>query len=144
MSTALLDIPEDLTKVFARNHRTNGLLVGPHGRTRAQREPIDRFVDLVPDQRVKFLNEPRWWTVQAVSDDKDVVVLTRKAAFSREILYTIIVWSEGRRGPHDSWGHGAETREECEEIARDFDGDVKLALSERRAIYLDIAKVEVA
>jgi len=142
---ALVEIPEAIAAQLARNHYTNGGLVHAAGRTRARREPFERFVDLAVGQRVQF-HAParRWWTVEAVSADGDVVVLTRQNRdFGRdEGHYTIIVWSEGRRGPHGSYGYGAETREECEAIARDFDGDVTLALSERRSIYLDIARIE--
>ena len=145
MRPALVEIPEAIAAQLARNHYTNGGLVHAAGRTRARREPFERFVDLAVGQRVQF-HAParRWWTVEAVSADGDVVVLTRQNRdFGRdEGHYTIIVWSEGRRGPHGSYGYGAETREECEAIARDFDGDVTLALSERRSIYLDIARIE--
>jgi len=144
-ATALVEIPAAIAARLASNHRTNRGLEHAGGRTRAQAAPFERFVDLVVGQRVQF-HAParRWWTVEAVRADGDVVVLTRQNRdFGRdEQQYTIIVWSEGRRGPHNSWGYGAETREECERIARDFDGDVTLALSERRAVYLDIAKIE--
>ena len=137
----MTQIPQDLAERFAANHRRNNNLVHPAGRTRAHELVPVRPFALAPGDRVRFHDSRRWWTVQAVSPLH--VALTRRAAFTSEPLYTVIAWDEGRRGPHDSWGFEAITREDCESVVAALDRG-EISLSERRAIYLDVAAIWAA
>lgn len=88
--------------------------------------------------QVKFVGDRRWWEVRATNEA--CVVVTRGGDFGRKSRYTVIVWGEGRRGPHVSWGHEAVTDDGCATIAADiFAG--KLELSPKRSILLDLEKV---
>lgn len=129
--------------IYHMNHELNkqfyydkGAMDG--GRQRANRNPIFPLQFKIGD-RVKFFNDRRWWDVRA--HDSKTTVLTRSGNFGGPPVYTIIVWEEGRRGPHDSWGFPAETDEDCAEIVSAFSND-DLHLSERRAIHLDIEKTQ--
>lgn len=69
-------------------------------------------VELAVGQQVKF-SYPRserraWWTVRAVSADGRWAVLTRQAPFQPKgkVVYTIIDWERGVRGPCDLLGQG--------------------------------------
>ncbi len=120
------------------------------GRRRALIEPVDPL-SLEPGQQVRFLGDRRWWDVRAVSAHH--VVLTRTRNFGSEGLsYTIVSWTQGRRGLHSSWGHWPiDTNEQCQAIADAMDAGAgeanamngELEFSERRAIRLDIAAVRV-
>ena len=123
--------------MFATNHAENQTLCHKNGRTRATIRPVEPM-PLKVDGRVKFLNDRRWWTVEATNATH--AVLTRGGDFGRGLVYTVIAWNEGRRGPHGSYGHSAVTRADCERIATDMASGT-ICLSERRAIYLDIAKI---
>ena len=125
-----------MTPVFTANHAENQTLCGKFGRTRAAIRPVEPM-PLKVDGHVKFLNDRRWWTVQATNPTH--AVLTRGGDFGRGPVYTIIAWNEGRRGPHGSYGHAAFTRADCERIATDMASGT-ISFSERRAIYLDIAE----
>src|SRR5690554_2932986 len=65
---------------------------------------------LAPGDRVKFgtpdKDTRRWWNVRA-ADDR-FVVLTRQAEFQKRgtLLYTIIDWDRGVRGPCNRIGQG--------------------------------------
>lgn len=130
---------EQMSGVFSRNHADNQTLVEPgrSGRRRAPIEPIEPIL-LDVGMKVKFLGDRRWWTVRAVNPA--AVVLTRTAAFSTGLTYTVVVWSEGRRGAHTSWGHEANTDAGCVRIAADIKAG-KLELSERHAVRLDLESV---
>lgn len=121
-----------MIRTYEENHQINQTLWTPTGRTRAYmvevREPE------VLDSQVKFLGDRRWWNVRASNDQ--YAVLTTPGYFGREMQYTIIDWNEGRRGPHDSWGYGTITDEDCAE-ALDAITTGDIHLSERYSIYLD-------
>lgn len=133
------DIIGQLKSVFSRNHAENLTLVQPDrsGRLRAATEPINPL-PLTVGMQVKFLSDRRWWTVRATNPA--CAVLTRTGNFGQGLQYTVIVWAEGRRGPHGSWGHEANTDEGCAKIAEDVAAGT-LELSERRAIRLDLEAV---
>lgn len=130
-----------LADLFTTNHTRNQGLVHKRGRSRATSSPIDP-VDMPVGSRVKFLGDRRWWTVAATDGER--VVLTRTGDFGRPPVYTVIVWSQGRRGPHNSWGYPALTREDCERIVKGMavdSGYPRLDLSERGAVFLDLEAV---
>lgn len=108
-------------------------------RPRLQTFPVDRQ-HLLVDDKVKFYdNCVRPFVVQAVSEN--FVVMTKPYNPRRTTLYTIIDWRNGWRGPHNSWGYGAVTREDCEETISALE-DGKIELSVRRNVYLDIEWVK--
>lgn len=123
--------------LFQANHRLNQHQDEAHSRPRAVKSPITP-IPIEAGQEVKFLGDRRWWKVRAANTA--CAVLTRPAAFGQGLVYTVIVWSEGRRGPHVSWGHEATTDEGCNRIADDVAAGT-LALSERRAVSLDLARI---
>ncbi len=109
-----------------------------YGRRRAPQEPMEPLA-LEAGQKVKFYGDRRWWEVVMPTDD--YVVLTRDAEFNRGTLYTVICWSEGRRGPHNSWGYPAKTYQEIGDmVIALYNGDIEL--SERGSVRLDIERVK--
>lgn len=58
------------------------------------------------DDRVKFEDDGRWWTVRAL--DTRYVILTRQAEFypAGTSAYTIIDWDRELRGPCNRLGQG--------------------------------------
>lgn len=109
-----------------------------YGRTRAPQEPMEPLA-IEAGQKVKFYGDRRWWGVRASGGD--YVVLTRDAEFGRGTLYTVICWSQGRRGPHNSWGYGATTPEKINAMLKALVvGDIEL--SERHSVRLDIERVK--
>lgn len=75
------------------------------GRTR--RAPMER-VPLAVGDKVKFAEERLRYTVRAVSADGRWVILTKPFNPRRTVLYTIIDWDSGVRGPDDmvfGWGY---------------------------------------
>lgn len=126
---------------FAANHAQNLTLATPSGRTRPIERPVSAPTQIDPDDEVQFYGDRYWWTVQAVGQ-RGTLVLTRKAAFGKDALYTIVHWGRGWRGPHDSWGHPAETREDCQEVAASIEaGEDILDMSVRNSVYLDLKRV---
>lgn len=135
----------EMAEKFARNHEENQHLVIEEGKSSWRRRPDKEPMAPLPlrvGQQVKFLGDNRWWTVRA--SNMTCAVLTRPENFGKPGLrYTVIVWAETRRGPQVSWGLGAVTDEQCHEMAEAFTAG-RTELSERRAVYLDLAKVREA
>lgn len=124
-----------------------------YGRRRAEQHAIAP-VPLQPGDQVRFTRDRRWWDVRAISPTGDHVVLTRTQDFGRdELIYTVVSWSQGRRGPHGSYGSWPiDTDEQCAAIAAAMDRGTDRAqsggieLSERRAIRtaIDLIRPRVA
>lgn len=133
-ATTTTGITAAAAKQFKKNHQAN---LTRHPQKRAPRSPITP-VPLSPGQSLKFIGDRRWWAIRVANES--CAVLTRTAAFSGHSIYTVIVWAEGRRGPHVSWGHEAITDKGCERIATDIEAG-SLALSERYSISLDIERL---
>lgn len=129
-------IAEPTREFFEDGHRANAAYRVPQawGRPRAAKRPV-RPVDLVVGGRIKFLGDRRWWTVEATTEH--YAIATRSGDFGRDSRYTVIAWSEGRRGPHNSWGYGATTRAECEETLRALEAG-EIEMSERASVHLDL------
>ncbi|MBA3019677.1 hypothetical protein [Propionicimonas sp.] len=138
-TTGINDLLKAAAEQFHANHGLNQAQISP-GRPFRLRAPIAP-VEPIPLQvghQVKFIGDRRWWTVRACNPK--CAALTRSGDFGRDAVYTVIVWAEGRRGPHVSWGHESITDAGCEQIATDVAAGT-LALSERRTISLDLERV---
>lgn len=117
---------------------------------RAQRAPIynyDRTVLEVGD-RLRFYGEKRSvWTVRAVADDiHSRYGWTRTLAVATTTLfgnpsYCALSTLRGIRGPHDSWGHGAVTDEDCVRTAAAL-ASGEIDFSARNSVRLDLRSVE--
>jgi len=71
--------------------------------------------------KVKFKGEVQRYTVQA-SDDR-FAICTKPFNPRNTVLYSIVDFVEGVRGPENLvFGHGAETREQCEEMLDRLNG----------------------
>jgi hypothetical protein len=70
-------------------------------------------------QRVKLDTDRRWWTVRGLT--AHTVVLTRQAEFQARgaLVYTVIDWRAGVRGPVNVVGQGwdVDTDEQCQQLA---------------------------
>jgi hypothetical protein len=63
-----------------------------------------------------------WWTVRAVSDDHQFVILTRPNPEGEGVIYTIIDNNRGVRGPASIWGYGYETDDQIARSLSDLVG----------------------
>lgn len=85
-------------------------------------------IPLKVGSKVKLGGSDRWWTVQAVSEN--FVAVVRQAPFrpKGELMYTVLDWRNGVRGPCDLVGHGygdgTYSEEECAEMLLSFEFDV--------------------
>ena len=131
--------------MFAALHDANRRLVhrdekgAVTGRTRAGHHHAICPVPATVGQRIRFLGDRRWWTIEAADDSR--LVCARGGDLGRGSRYTVVEWGAGRRGPHDSFGHGAGSRAQCEEVLAALASGA-IALSERNSVYLDLDKVE--
>lgn len=76
---------------------------------------------LAVGSRVKFRSEVQRYTVQA--SDERFAICTKPFNPRRTVLYSIIDFVEGVRGPEDLvFGMGAETRQQCEEMLDRLNG----------------------
>lgn len=95
--------------------------------------------------KVKFREEGQRYTVQA--SDERYAVCTKPFNPRRTVLYSIIDFKEGIRGPENLvFGHGAETREQCEEMldrlnGRELDG-LTTEVSHRHQCSLNIERID--
>lgn len=101
-----------------------------------------RPLDLQVGDRVQFFGEHSGkgllrTTVRAVTENYALCSWSRFG----QTQYAIISWRDGWRGPHGSWGHGAESDEACRE-ALDALEDGSIEMSHRRSVFCDIAAVE--
>lgn len=88
--------------------------------------------------RVKFAAEKRPYSVRAISTDGRFVICTKPFNPQRTVLYTIIDFDQGVRGPDDLvFCFGYETSEDiAANMAMLESGEI--AVSRRRRIPLDI------
>ncbi|MFI5436100.1 hypothetical protein ACHMZP_31335 [Rhodococcus baikonurensis] len=61
-----------------------------------------------------------WWTVRAVSDDHQFVILTRPNPEGEGVHYTVIDNNRGVRGPASVWGNGYETDDQIARSLHDL------------------------
>lgn len=112
--------------------------------------------DIQPGDRIKFAMDNHWWTVREA--DGRYVILTKQRPFhpKGELLYTIIDWGRGRRGPCNLIGQSWDVEEPggCASLLRalnlergeenDETGDYLPAvqISHRNNVPIDIVKVD--
>lgn len=113
-------------------------------RMRLHRAPVPRVALAVGD-RLEFEGEHRRvrWTVRAVSTDGRWVICTVPFNVRRTVLYTVLDFDDGVRGPDDCWGLGYETDEQIAEAMARFEAG-KAQVSVRSDVYLRIAEVNGA
>ncbi len=89
--------------------------------------------------KVKFKEEKQAYTVQA--SNVAFAILTKPFNARKTVLYTIIDWKYGIRGPENLiFGMGAETQKQCEEmLERLTQGETQV--SSRHNIPLKIEKL---
>jgi len=114
--------------------------MGAYG-VRLNREPVPRVALAVGD-RVEFDGEKRRvrWTVRAVSGDGRYAICTVPFNVRRTVLYTVLDFDSGVRGPDNYYGLGYETEEAiAAALARFEEGDAEV--SHRHDVYLHITAV---
>lgn len=108
-----------------------------HMRTR--RTPVERVSMRVGD-KVRFDSEKQRYTVRAVSADGRWVICTKPFNLQHTVLYTVIDFDSGVRGPDNYGSLGYETPEQIARAMARFEaGDAEV--SYRYDVYLDIAEV---
>ena len=97
---------------------------------------------LVVGERLKFVDDRRWWTVKAVTEH--FAALTRQVSFqpTGTLCYTVVDWRNGIRGACNlvgqGWGNGTYTERECAAMLARFEsGD--LEVSHRNWVPLEFA-----
>ena len=77
--------------------------------------------------RVLLGGDDRWWTVRAVSPNFVACVRQRPFKPKGELLYTVLDWRNGVRGPCNligqGYGDGTYSEEECAEMLVGFEYD---------------------
>lgn len=110
--------------------------------------------------KVKFVDDRRWWTVKGVTEH--FAALTRQAEFERAgiLCYTVVDWRNGVRGPCDligqAWGDGTYSEAECAEMLAAFEAAedrpeddgapymLKLHVSQRNWVPIEFTEVPAA
>jgi hypothetical protein len=80
---------------------------------------------------VQFAESKRWWKVRAVSER--FVIVTSPFNLQHTVLYSVLDWERGVRGPDDHYGVGYESEDEIADALR------RLNLSE-----MDWERIEVS
>lgn len=108
--------------------------------TRVRRSPVER-VPLALGDRMQFDGERMRYTVRAVSPDGRWAICVRPFPLRDTVLYTIVDFDSGVRGPDDMvFSYGYETAEDiAENMARLVAGDMEV--SYRRDKRLNITQV---
>lgn len=90
--------------------------------------------------KIWFAHEKQAYTVRA--SNVAFCVLTKPFNARRTVLYTIIDWEQGIRGPEDLiFGMGAETDRQCQEMLERLTNG-KSEVSGRREVKLEIVKYQ--
>jgi hypothetical protein len=108
---------------------------------RLNRQPVPR-VSLTVGDRVEFEGEKRRvrWTVRAVSADGRYAICTVPFNPQRTVLYTVLDFDAGVRGPDNYGGLGYETEEAiAAALARFESGEAEV--SYRHDVHLRITAV---
>ena len=89
---------------------------------------------------VQFAESKRWWRVRALADR--FVILTSPFNLQRTVIYSIIDWERGVRGPDDHYGVGYETEQEiADALARLVSGEIEVS-HRAHSIRVEIAAVK--
>lgn len=111
-------------------------------RERLVRQPAQR-VALSVGNRIKFAGEKQRYTVRAVSADGRWVICTKPFNARRTVIYTVVDFDSGVRGPDNFHGLGYETEAEIAAAMARFEaGTAEVSL--RYDVYLDIEDVQAA
>lgn len=90
-------------------------------------------------------DDPHPWTVKAVSEHFAVLTIQMASRTnSVDVLYTVLDWRNGVRGPCDlvgqGWGDGTYTETECAAMLAEFEaGD--LEISHRNRVRIEFGPV---
>lgn len=109
------------------------------------RESSHSLVDVRIGDRVKFVEEPQRYTVQARGER--YLVCTRPFALRKTVFYTVVDLVEQVRGTENLvLCLGAETRQDCEEMLARLEGrdGPRTEVSHRNRIPLRVDALEVA
>ena len=112
-----------------------------YARLRLQRRPVE-CINLTPGDRIKFQSERQRYTVRAVSSDGRWVICTKPFNLRHTVLYTIIDFDSGVRGPDNlvfSFGYESE-KDIVDGMGWLESGD--MGVSVRYDVYLDIESVD--
>lgn len=91
--------------------------------------------------KIWFESERQGYTVRA--SNAAFAILTKPFNIEKTVLYTIIDWELGIRGPSNLiWGTGVETDEECLELL-DMLTSGEIEVSSRRCVKLDISRGKI-
>lgn len=122
-----------------------------YAQQRLDRTPVERL-EMSEGDGVLFLGDSNEFTVRAISRDGRWVICTRPVTDSdREdyeeleddvsaVIYTVIDWDSGVRGPDNYHGLGYESADQIADALARFEvGDAEISV--RSDVYLDIAAV---
>jgi len=96
-------------------------------------------------QPVWLAGDPHPWAVKAVSENFAVLTIQMASRTnSVDVLYTVLDWRNGVRGPCNlvgqAWGDGTYTEAECTEMLAQFEvGD--LEVSHRNNVRIEFGEV---
>ena len=91
--------------------------------------------------KIWFESERQGYTVRA--SNAAFAILTKPFNIEKTVLYTIIDWELGIRGPSNLiWNTGAETDEQCLELL-DMLTSGEIEVSSRRCVKLNIRKAKI-
>jgi hypothetical protein len=107
-------------------------------------------------QQLHLAGDPRSWTVRSVSEhfaaltrpvaDQDWAALPEEHYFLEgEVLYTVLDWRNGVRGPCNlsgqGWGHGTYSEAECAAMLAEFESG-ELEVSHRNQVRIEFGAVQ--
>lgn len=84
-------------------------------RPRTVRKPVERIALLAGD-RIRFAEEKQRYTVRAVSADGRWVICTKPFNPHRTVIYTVIDFDSGVRGPDNYHGLGYDVYLDVEDV----------------------------
>lgn len=92
--------------------------------------PVEKIEGIEVGDQLKLSGDRFWWTVKAVSEN--FVAATRKVPFQSDdenVVYTVLDWRNGVRGPCDligqGYGDGLYDEAECAEMLTGFEYDYR-------------------
>lgn len=124
---------------FLTNHLKNQ--ARPYLRRAYPSHPMEPL-DLQVGDTVRFYgirtNAPIRTTVRATTER--YALCTWPSTTKGEAAYAVISWRDGWRGPHGSYGYGANTDEECRDTLSALESG-QIEMNHSAVIYLDIAEI---
>lgn len=108
-------------------------------RMRLRRQPVERIALNVGD-KIRFKGERQRYTVRAVSQDGRWAICAKPFNLQQTVLYTVIDFDSGVRGPDNYGGVGYEDDEQIAAALARFEAE-DAEVSVRYDVYLDIESV---